>query len=634
MNLNYTSLRLELFEPSLLVMLFTAPFVSFLMFRQHRKPWETRSRKLWATIAVWLLAGGLSFIINRQPMAIAIAFLGMGFTFFLKKPLKDFFLTGQISCATALLTPLFGIGWSISFILGLNLTPLTQTILLVTLVIGSLSLVLDLAMLLPSRAYLHRRNWKRPRFSLPPIPRTQYPKVSVHVPCYSEPPEVVCETLRILDQLKYPNYEVLVVDNNTTDPKLWLPVRSYCQTLGEKFRFFHVENLPGAKGGALNYALRHTHEDAELIAIVDADYHAKPEFLERLVGFFDDPKLGFVQTPHDYRGWEGNFYQQSCYWDYLLYFKIHLACVNEWMASHIAGTMCLIRREAIEKAGGWAEWSLTEDSESAIRIHALGYHSIFVQESFGHGLIPENYDRLRAQRMRWLMGPPQQLKHHWRLYWSLGHPSQLTPWQRIIETVHSLDGLRPLLALLTLPLTAFSTISLIVNQEVITIPSVFWILLLVSLPVQMAKQWLTFSLMGCKSIKSIVGALLVNASFTYTRYLACFKVVFAFKSISWIRTNKFKVLPDRWQALQTTLPEITLAGIHMAIAVLIGAHASFETIDFVLLSAISFFIQGCAFLIAPCLALLAEQQLEATPIQTLSMPCIPASRKRTKSLRS
>lgn len=615
--LNYANLRLELFEPSLFVILFTAPFVSLLLLRQHIKPWETRSRRMWATIAVWLLAGSISWGITRQPMAIAIAFLGMGVTFLLKKPLKDFFVTGQISSAVALLSPIFGMGWSITFILGLDLPVFTQNIMLLMLGIGLVTLALDLAMLLPSQAYLHRRNWKRPRFSLQPEPRTHYPKVSIHVPCYSEPPAIVCETLKLLNQLKYPNYEVVVVDNNTTDPTLWMPVQQYCKTLGETFRFFHVENLPGAKGGALNYALKRTHQDAELIAIVDADYHAKPEFLERLVGFFDDPKLGFVQTPHDYRGWEGNFYQQACHWEYLLYFKIHLACVNEWMASHIAGTMCVIRREALEKAGGWAEWSLTEDSESAIRIHALGYHSIFVQESFGRGLIPENYDRLRAQRMRWLMGPPQQLKHHWRLLWSIGRKSHLTPWQRVIETVHSLDGLRPLLTILMLPLTIFTTISLIVNQEVVVIPIVMWTLLLVSLPVKIAQQWLTFSLMGCKSFKAILGALMVTASFGYARYLACFKIVFAFKSISWIRTSKFKVLPDRWQALQTTMPEIALAAIHFAIAFLIGAHASFQSLDIVLLSAIAFFFQGCAFLLAPCLALLAEQQLENTPLLTL-----------------
>ena len=118
---------------------------------------------------------------------------------------------------------------------------------------------------------------------------------------------------------------------------------------------------------------------------------------------------------------------------------------------------------------------------------------------------------------------------------------------------------------------------------------------------------------------------MVTAAFGYTRYLSCFKVVFAFKPISWIRTSKFKVLPDRWQALQTTVPEMILAVIHFAIAILIGAHASFQSIDIVLLSAISFFFQGFSFLLAPCIAFLAEQQLEKTPT-----PVIPRMTALTK----
>ena len=237
----------------------------------------------------------------------------------------------------------------------------------------------------------------------------------------------------------------------------------------------------------------------------------------------------------------------------------------------------------------------------------LLYHSIFIQESFGRGLIPENFERLRAQRLRWLMGPPQQLQRHWRLYWSLGKPSQLTLWQRVIETAHILDGFRPMLSLFMLPLTAFTTLSLIVNQEVIVVPLFLWLLLLVSIPAQLVNLWMMFSLLGCKFPKAILGALMVTASLGYARYLASFKVVFAFKPLSWIRTSKFTVLPDRWQALQTTLPEIVLAGLHLAIAALIASHASFESLDLVSLAAFSFFIQGCSFLLAPCLALLAEQ---------------------------
>jgi cellulose synthase/poly-beta-1,6-N-acetylglucosamine synthase-like glycosyltransferase len=56
--------------------------------------------------------------------------------------------------------------------------------------------------------------------------------VSVHVPCYNEPPEMVKQTLNALANLDYPDFEVLIIDNNTKDPAVWEPVRDYCETLG------------------------------------------------------------------------------------------------------------------------------------------------------------------------------------------------------------------------------------------------------------------------------------------------------------------------------------------------------------------------------------------------------------------
>ncbi len=127
-------------------------------------------------------------------------------------------------------------------------------------------------------------------------------------------------TLDALSRLRYPNFEVLVIDNNTTDEALWRPLEEHCRRLGHRFRFFHLEQWPGAKAGALNFALTQTDPAAELVAIIDADYHAEPDFLAALVGYFDDPRLGFVQTPHDYRDWESSGYLRMCYYEYKGFF--------------------------------------------------------------------------------------------------------------------------------------------------------------------------------------------------------------------------------------------------------------------------------------------------------------------------
>ncbi len=88
------------------------------------------------------------------------------------------------------------------------------------------------------------------------------PRVCVHVPCYNEPPLMVCQTLDALAALDYDNFEVIVLDNNTPDPETWKPVEAHCAALGARFRFYHFDAMTGFKAGALNEALELTGPDA------------------------------------------------------------------------------------------------------------------------------------------------------------------------------------------------------------------------------------------------------------------------------------------------------------------------------------------------------------------------------------
>src|SRR5690606_20581724 len=155
---------------------------------------------------------------------------------------------------------------------------------------------------------------KRRRPFLPVTGDDAYrPKVSVHVPCYNEPPEMVKQTLDALARLDYPDFEVLVIDNNTKDPDVWKPVEAHCQALGPRFRFFHVAPLEGFKGGALNYILPHTTPDAEVIAVIDADYCVSPDWLKHMVPHFADPSIAVVQSPQDYRDDGESLFKRLCY---------------------------------------------------------------------------------------------------------------------------------------------------------------------------------------------------------------------------------------------------------------------------------------------------------------------------------
>src|SRR5262249_28920351 len=87
------------------------------------------------------------------------------------------------------------------------------------------------------------RLWRVRRKSLPIVDfGGATPRVSIHVPTYNEPPQMVIGTLDALAKLDYPDYEVIVLDNNTKSELDWKPVEAHCQALGARFRFFHFDN--------------------------------------------------------------------------------------------------------------------------------------------------------------------------------------------------------------------------------------------------------------------------------------------------------------------------------------------------------------------------------------------------------
>lgn len=239
--------------------------------------------------------------------------------------------------------------------------------------------------------------------------------ISVHVPVHAEPPDVVIETLRSLGRSSYGRIEILVIDNNTHDEKLWRPVAEFCQTMGPPYRFFRVTGLVGAKAGALNYALRQTDTAASLVAVVDADYVVSPYFLSDAVEILDyDDRVTFVQGPQDYRPLEHHGLHSGRYHEYSRFFEVGMALRDRNNALHLHGTLVVLRRAALEGVRGWAEWCATEDCELGIRLLANGGRGAYLHAPCGRGLMPTTGVDHRRQRHRWVAGGAQALRRHSR----------------------------------------------------------------------------------------------------------------------------------------------------------------------------------------------------------------------------
>ncbi len=246
------------------------------------------------------------------------------------------------------------------------------------------------------------------------VPDDRLPFVSLQVPAYNEPPEMVIETLQSLAALDYPAYEVIVIDDNTDDEALWRPVEAWC--LGHGMKFAHLSDWPGYKSGALNFALQEMVDPrTELIGVIDADYQLDPGFLRACAPLFADDEVGFIQAPQDYRDWEQAPFYRRLYYSYKYFFAVSQPSRNERDGAIFAGTMGLIRKDALEQAGGWDEWCITEDAELSLRLLRDGWSGLHVDRSFGEGVMPLTFEALKGQRFRWCFGGIQILRRHWRL---------------------------------------------------------------------------------------------------------------------------------------------------------------------------------------------------------------------------
>ena len=308
------------------------------------------------------------------------------------------------------------------------------------LFVGMLGVILVLLAEAHEWAEAHWISMRRRLFEPIRVADDALPLVSIHVPAYNEPPEMLNKTLDTLAALDYPRFEVLVIDNNTRDESVWQPVQAHCANLGGRFRFFHVAPLSGFKAGALNFALRHTSPHTEVIAVIDSDYQVDRQWLKELVPLFADAKIAIVQAPQDYRDAAMNAFKAMCYAEYRGFFYIGMITRNERNAIIQHGTMTMIRKFVLDDLHGWAEWCITEDAELGLRVFAAGLEAAYIPRSYGRGLMPDTFLDYKKQRFRWAYGAVQILRHHTHIL--IGRGGSLTPGQRY----HFLAGWLPWLA--------------------------------------------------------------------------------------------------------------------------------------------------------------------------------------------
>ncbi|WP_296651474.1 UDP-forming cellulose synthase catalytic subunit [Paraburkholderia sp.] len=248
--------------------------------------------------------------------------------------------------------------------------------------------------------------WPLNRKSEPlPDDPAQWPSVDVYIPTYNEPLSVVRPTVFAASSIDWPRdkLRVYILDDGTRDE-----FRAFAQEAGVGYivRKEHTH----AKAGNINHALPLTH--GEYIAIFDCDHVPTRSFLQTTMGvFLADPKCAMLQTPHHFFSpdpFERNFdtFHRVPNEGSLFYGLIQDG--NDfWDAAFFCGSCAIIKRGPLERIGGIAVETVTEDAHTSLRLHRHGYTSAYLRTVQAAGLATDSLADHVGQRIRWARGMTQ-----------------------------------------------------------------------------------------------------------------------------------------------------------------------------------------------------------------------------------
>ncbi len=231
-----------------------------------------------------------------------------------------------------------------------------------------------------------------------PITLSNYPTVTIVVPCYNEE-KTVSLTLDSLLSLDYPKdkLRIIVVDDGSRD-KTWSILQDNYNS-HPQISLFKKEN--GGKHTALNLGIENT--TSEFIGCLDADSSVHPEALKRIITFFDNPETMAVAPSIVVRDPKSILqYAQRAEYDMAHYTKKMLAFMQ---GIHVTpGPFSIFRKKVFDDLGYYRKAHHTEDQEIALRMHRHGYRIDHCPDAYVYTNSPNTIPKLYKQRVRWIYG--------------------------------------------------------------------------------------------------------------------------------------------------------------------------------------------------------------------------------------
>lgn len=211
--------------------------------------------------------------------------------------------------------------------------------------------------------------------------------------CPGEPKEMIIRTLHAMKAVKYPHTNYLCDEGN--DPEL----KKACNELG----IIHVTRAEkiDAKAGNINNALRRA--TGEICVILDPDHVPIPEFLHRVLPYFEDPQVGYVQCVQGYSNQNESFIAKAAAEQSYHFYGPMMMSMNTYGTTQAIGANCTFRRRALDSIGGHAA-GLAEDMHTAMQLQAKGWKPLYIPEILTRGLVPSTLSAYYKQQLKWSRG--------------------------------------------------------------------------------------------------------------------------------------------------------------------------------------------------------------------------------------
>jgi len=238
------------------------------------------------------------------------------------------------------------------------------------------------------------------KFHPEPVNENYKPFVTIMVPAHNEE-NVISNTIANIQQIDYPNFEVIVIDDRSEDN-----TASVIKDLENKYNnlkaFIRPKDAFPGKSAVLNDAMQFARGDA--ILVFDADATVEPDFLNKLVPMLEPKDVGAVQARKVIRNKDYNLLTRCQNNEYTMDVQLQLTRDAVKGAVELRGNGELIKREALEDIGGWNNYTITDDLDMSTRLHIKGWDIRFCLEAivYEEGIV--SICPLYRQRRRWLEG--------------------------------------------------------------------------------------------------------------------------------------------------------------------------------------------------------------------------------------